>query len=233
MKTAQQIPLDLGHRAALGREDFLVTESNFDAVSWIDLWPDWPAPALILYGPAACGKSHLAEVWKGRTGAQDADLESASEEDLAASGNHLILDDIDALLGERQAETRLFHLYNMMKEAQRNILITIRTAPVRVPFAVPDLASRLRACPAVAIQPPDDALLAAVLVKLFSDRQLAIGQDVLNYILPRMERSFAAARDLVEAADRAALSEKRRITIPLMRDVMVGQADMTGDSVLL
>jgi chromosomal replication initiation ATPase DnaA len=52
---------------------------------------------------------------------------------------------------------------------------------------------------------------------------LQIGEDVLNYILPRMERSFAAARDLVEKADQQALAEKRAISVPLMRQVLMSQ----------
>ncbi len=98
--------------------------------------------------------------------------------------------------------------------------MTMRMAPGAVDFAIADLASRFRAAPVVTISPPDEILLSAVLVKQFSDRQLRVGQDVISYILPRMERSFAAAREIVSLADRIALAGKRKITIPLMREVL-------------
>ena len=221
---AQQIPLDLSHRPAYGRMDFLVAPSNERAVAWIDRWPEWPAPALIIYGPASCGKTHLAAVWKEQTGAafvDTGDLAAQSADKIAAAAEHLVLDHIDPWLGDRAAETVLFHLYNLMREEKRTLLLTMRAPPQHINFAVADLASRLRAAPAAAIEPPDDALLAALLVKLFSDRQLQIGHDVLGYILPRMERSFAAAHDLVVAADRLAMAEKKGISVPLIRRVLL------------
>lgn len=223
----QQLTLDLGHRSALGRDDFLIATGNQDAVSWIDMWPEWPAPALVLHGPAACGKTHLAAVWKNLSHAVSVDpasLATTSADDILARGQHFLIDPVDPWIGEREAETTLFHLYNLAKENRRTILMTMRTAPVRLTFAIPDLASRLRAAPSVAIQPPDEMLLGAVLVKMFNDRQISISEEVLNYILPRMERSFAAARDLVSKADQLALAEKRAISVPLIRQVLMSQA---------
>ena len=103
----------------------------------------------------------------------------------------------------------------------------MRMSPTHADFVVPDLASRFRAAPCVSIHSPDDRLLASVLEKLFRDRQLRVGGDVIAYLLPRMERSFAAARHIVAQADRTALSEKRGISVPLMRKVLAG---MQGDS---
>ena len=223
----EQLTFDLGHRLAQGRDDFLVAASNQDAVSWIDLWPEWPAPALILYGPAACGKTHLAAVWRAQSQAVLIDpqtLSTQSADTIFAQGEHFMIDPVDPWIGDRAAETTLFHLYNLAKENNRTLLMTMRVPPVRLGFAIPDLASRLRAAPGVAIQAPDETLLGAVLVKMFADRQLNIGEDVLNYILPRMERSFAAARDLVEKADQVALAEKRPVSVPLIRHVLMTQA---------
>lgn len=219
----QQIPLDLGARSAHGLEDFLIGPENRDAVGWIDRWPDWPAPVLIINGPAACGKTHLAAVWRDKTHAVNIIpdmLLKASAEQIAAKGECLVLDGVDPWLGEREAEETLFHLYNILKEEQRSLMMTMRMAPAHIDFAIPDLASRLRAAPVTMVQPPDDTLLASILIKLFSDRQLVVNNDVIKYILPRMERSFAAARDLVEKADIKALSNKQKITTRLMRDVL-------------
>lgn len=198
----QQLPLDLGHRNAMGRDDFMVAPSNAAAVAWIDRWPDWPGPALVLYGPPACGKTHLAAVWQARS-------------------QMPLVDDADRMIGDPVQEEALFHLYNMQKEQGGQLLITMSAAPQNAPFVLPDLASRLRAAAHVEIFPPDDTLLAAMLVKLFHDRQLQVGAEVIDYILPRIERSYDAARDLVEQADQLALSSKRAISVPLIRNIFV------------
>jgi len=225
---AQQIPFDLGSRHAFGRDDFQIGKSNAAAVGWIDRWPDWPAPVMILQGPAASGKSHLAAVWQEKSSAKVINPEmliTKQAEELFALGDALAIDSLDPWLGDREAETALFHLYNMLKEEQKTMMITMRMSPSMADFVIPDLASRFRAAPSVSIHAPDDMLLASVLIKLFSDRQLSVSNDVISYLLPRMERSFAAARDIVKRADHKALSQKRRISVPLMRKVLSEMMD--------
>lgn len=220
---SRQIAFDLGHRTAMGRDDFLIAPNNQDAVAWIDLWPEWPAPVLILYGPVASGKSHLAAVWGEKSNAacvRPSTLNDDSIRHIASAAKHVILEDADNLIGNVDHEKGLFHLYNVFKEEKRSILMTLQEPPVRRTFAVPDLASRLRAAPAVAIREPDDVLLGSILVKLFNDRQLRVGQDVVTYILSHMERSFEEARRIVEDIDSKALIEKRAITVPLIKDIV-------------
>lgn len=220
----RQIPFDLGHRTAMGREDFLISPSNQDAVAWIDLWPEWPAPVLILYGPVASGKSHLAAVWGEKANAacvNPATLNDSSIRDIARAAKHVILEDADNLIGNVDGEKGLFHLYNLFREEKRSVLLTLSEPPIRRSFALPDLASRLRAAPAVAIREPDDVLLGSILVKLFNDRQLRVGADVVKYILSHMERSFEEARRIVAEADLRAITEKRAVSVPLLKDIMV------------
>ncbi|MCK5285016.1 MAG: DNA replication protein, partial [Alphaproteobacteria bacterium] len=221
---AQQIPLDLEGLTAFGLEDYLIGPCNKDAVGWIERWPDWPAPVLIISGEAASGKTHLAAVWREISDAEIIKPEmliSKTAEQIAHIGKNLVFDGIDPWLGEDSAEVTLFHLYNIFKEEGRSFLITTRIAPSHVDFVIADLASRLRAAPVATIHSPDDILLGSVMIKLFSDRQLTVSNDVIKYILPRMERSFIAARDIVAKADRFALAQKRSISVPLMRQVLV------------
>jgi DnaA regulatory inactivator Hda len=215
--TARQIPLDLGHRPALKREDFLVAPSNAAAVGWLDRWPDWPHPVLVIHGPEGAGKSHLAEAWRERCGAKRIEAGELSARGVPALTQcALVIEDLDRGVDE----TGLFHLYNMMTEARRFLLLTARTAPVRWPLLLADLRSRLLAAPAVRLEAPDEALIGAVLVKAFADRQLRVGEDVVLYLLARMERSFAAVRETAIALDRLALAERRAITIPLVRQLL-------------
>ena len=214
----RQLPLDLGHRPALGGADFLVAPPNREAVAWLDRWPDWPAPALVLTGPAGSGKTHLAHVFAARAGAvliAPGALTVARLPDLLGAARAAALD--DAAGAEEQA---FLHLYNMLAERGGHLLVLAREPPARWGIVLADLRSRLLAVPVARLLPPDDALLSAVLVKLFADRQLQVGEEVVVYLLARLERSFDAARRAVAALDRAALAAQRRVTVPLVRGVL-------------
>jgi DnaA regulatory inactivator Hda len=213
---ARQLAFDLPHRAALGAEDFLVAPPNAAAVAWLDRWPDWPGAGLALHGPQGCGKSHLLRVWQARSGARVLRCSDVSTIDLIAfaeAPQPVALDDCDGVLSERE----LLHLHNLGADAGRHILMAGREPPSRWPVRLPDLRSRLSAVTAVAIAPPDDALLAAILVKLFSDRQLRVESAVIDYLLARMERSFGAAARLVGRLDALGLALGRPITVALAR----------------
>ena len=173
---------------------------------------------LVIHGPPASGKSHLAAVWKDRANATDINPETIDPQTLTTK--HAVLDGLDLWLGDRDIETRIFHLYNLFKEENRTFLVTMRMCPTQIDFALPDLASRFRAAPLVSIESPNDDLLSSILIKLFHDRQITVSADIIHYILPRMERSFAAARDIVTEVDRQALAQKRAISIPLVRNVL-------------
>lgn len=220
---AAQLVLDLGHRPALGRDDFLVSQCNEAAVAWIDRWPDWPAPGLVVCGPPASGKSHLGQVWRARAGAAavtPADLDAGEPPDLVAGQCAVFIDGADTIAGEPRREQTALHLYNLLANAGGHLLFAARTPPARWPIGLPDLRSRLNALPVAAIDAPDDAVLGAVLLKHFADRQLVVGGDVIQFAVARMERSFEAAEHLVAAVDRAALQAQRRVTVPLIREVL-------------
>ncbi|MGE0746132.1 MAG: DnaA/Hda family protein [Rhodospirillales bacterium] len=214
-----QLPLDLGHRPALAREDFLVAPPNAAAVAWIDRWPDWPRRALVLYGPPGSGKSHLVSVWRARSDARlvtGSELAARGPDALAAGAAAVVVEDADRIADP----VPLLHLYNILAAAGVHVLVTTREPPARWPGALPDLVSRLAAADTVALGLPDDALIAAVLAKLFADRQLAVEPEVLSYLVARIERSFEAARTAVARLDAAALAARRGITIALVREVL-------------
>ena len=214
-----QLALDLPHRTAFGRSDFMVSGSNITAVERIDRWPDWPSAVLVLCGPPGCGKTHLAHLWRERTSA----LIIAGETLTEAMLPHLLdkvprqvaIDDAD-----RASEHALLHLYNSCIEHEGSLLITAYRPLGSWPVALGDLRSRLRAAPVVEIGAPDDALLGAVLIKHFADRQLRVAPDVIAYLLKRIDRSFAAVEKIAAQLDGAALSDGGPVTIPLARKVL-------------
>lgn len=214
--THRQLPFDLPPQQAMGAADFIAAPCNAAALALIDAWPDWPAPgrALVIHGPAGCGKTHLGHVFQAhaRTAGREVFYLGAPTElpDLPDEAV-LILD------APQLEEVTFFHLLNRLKNEGGDLLILSREAPARWQVALPDLASRLRALPTVEVAAPDDALLGAVLAKHFHDRQIAVSPEVIDYLLRQMERSFAAAADLAGRLDQAALAEGRAITIPLVK----------------
>jgi chromosomal replication initiation ATPase DnaA len=215
----RQLALALGHAESFSREDFLSGPCNAAALALVDRWPDWPGRVVALIGPEGSGKSHLAAIWAELAGARFLAARALDPAGLPAalSTGALVLEDVEPAGIDERA---LFHLLNLVREQEGHLLITARTAPASWRLRVNDLASRLRAVPAVELAPPDDALLRAVTVKLFADRQVAVDESLITYLATRVERSFAAVRSVVAELDREALQLQRPVTRALAAEIL-------------
>lgn len=227
MARARQMALDLPARPALGRADFYVAEPNRLALAQVERWPDWPGGRLAVSGPTGSGKTHLAHVWAARSGARILGAADIAGLDPVATpaGAAVAVEDADRLadLGAaaaRAGEEALFHLANRLAAGGGSLLVSGRGAPAHWPLRLPDLASRLAAAPVAALEAPDDALLGAVLVKLFADRGIGVGAGLIRYLLTRMDRSFEAAEAVVARLDRAGLAGRRPVTVRLAAEVL-------------
>lgn len=217
----RQLILDLPNETHLNRADFFVSAANAPALTAIDSWQSWPSRKMILVGPKGSGKSHLAEIWAAGAGATILAATALRQADLATfcAIQAVVIEDAEALSGDPQAEAALFHLHNLLA-ASGALLVTALSPPRDWGLALPDLVSRMQAAPLTRLNPPDDALLSAVLAKLFSDRQLAVPPNLIPYLLVRMDRSIAAARALVAALDARAMSQQRPITRSLAGELL-------------
>lgn len=210
----RQLAFDLPVRAAMGRENFFVSPVNALAVAALDGWRDWAENRMLLLGPPGAGKTHLAHVWAAGTQAtisSATDLPGRDLPRLVESGR-LVVEDAERVAGDPVAETALFHLYNLAAAQGAALLVTTAAPPRHWQLRLADLESRMQAMAVTRLDPPDDALLSAVLVKLFADRQITVAPSLIPFLAQRMDRSIAAARDLVARLDAQALAERRPIT---------------------
>ena len=224
-KSGEQLPLVFNHHSASSRDDLLVSDRLAAAVAIVDAWPHWPAPVVILTGPQGSGKSHLAEIWRQQSGAKDIVPTSGSDASMLAGLGPVLFEDADRAGFD---EVELFHVINSVKQNGQSLLMTSRTWPLSWNVQLPDLRSRLKAATLVEIGEPDEILLSQVIVKLFADRQLAIDERIVDYIVQRMERSLATAQEVVEQLDQLALARRSKISRTLAAEVLDALASARG-----
>lgn len=213
----RQLAFDLPGLQAMTRDHFFVAPSNALALQTVEAWRDWPGRKLLLVGPEGAGKTHLAHIWAALADAVLLPAETLAETDIASlAGRAVVVENADRI-GE--AEVQLFHLHNLATTTGA-LLLTARTPPRDWGLTLPDLISRMQATPLARLDAPDDALLSAVLVKLFADRQVAVPATLIPYLISRMPRSIGAARALVAALDAEALAAGRPISRALAGEAL-------------
>jgi chromosomal replication initiation ATPase DnaA len=215
----RQLAFALPHAESLSRDNFLEGPANAAALALIDAWPEWPNRTMLLAGPEGSGKSHLATIWAEQAGARATSAHALTLASVPAelATGALVLEDLRAALFDERA---LFHLLNLAREDQAYILITAREPPSALEIELRDLRSRLRALPVVSLQPPDDHLFRALIVKFCADRQLAVDEQVVSYLATRLERSYAAARRAIELLDTEGLRQGRPVTRALAAELL-------------
>lgn len=210
---AQQLSLDLPVRPALGRDDFFVSEANAMAVALVESWPNWTAGKLAITGPSGSGKTHLVHVWANQSGGTVIEASALCEADIPAlAASSVAVENVHEIANNPAAQDALFHLHNLTLAEGNTLLLTGEQDPKHWGLTLPDLKSRMQGTMTATLSDPDDMLLSVLLAKLFNDRQLVPGPDTIPYLVKHIDRSYAAARALVEDLDRASLSEKKPIT---------------------
>ncbi len=225
MVSRSQLPLPFVHQPTYAASDFMLAGSNEAARTWLDRTPAWPEKRLALWGEAGVGKTHLLRLWARREEALHLEGSGLRELPPLAPSGGIALDDGDAV----PDEIILLHLLNAARDASLPVLLAARTPPARWAVGLPDLASRLRAVTAVAIDPPEEPLLRALLVRLLLDRQLRAASPVLDWLLLRLPRSAAALREAAARLDRASLAAHRRIDRKIAAQVIAEMGICLGD----
>jgi chromosomal replication initiation ATPase DnaA len=207
-----QARLPLARAPRFDRDSFVVSEGARAAVAALDRWPDWPGGVLVLVGPEGSGKTHLGRAWAAHAAARVGEAETVA--DAMPPPGPLLLEDVD----RGPAGAALFHLINRAEGA--GLLLTARTPPRAWTTNVPDLRSRLNALLAVELGEPDDVVLEGVLRRFFRDRNIRPDEDLIAYLLKRIERSVPAARAVVDHLDVAADAARREVNRVLAREIL-------------
>ena len=192
-----QIALPFHWPVADSDEDFLISDANRAAFDHFKRWSTWPVMATLLTGPRKSGRSLLGRIFVRKTGGR-------------------LFDD-----AEHHEEEDLFHAWNEAQETRRPLLIVADAPPPRWEVELPDLRSRLAATPQIAIAPPDDELLGALILKLLGDRGVAAPPELADFLVPRIERSYVGVLKVVDTLDRAILSHHKRLTVPVAKRALV------------
>ncbi len=211
----QQLFLNFPIKSGYALEDFYLNSSNSKAFNYINQWPNWGEgiykKTLLIYGEKGSGKTHLSHIWQQISSAKIISLGNK----ISSNDSALILEDIDELNQED-----LLHLINSSNEDQRYLLLTAKLAPAQLKISLPDLRSRIIAIPSLKIEVPDEELLKVILMKHLSDRQLRIEAAALNYIILRIDRSYAKLAQFIDKLDSISKESKRSITLPLIKQAL-------------
>ena len=219
MSSYSQRPLDLKFKPALGSEDFFISACNQAAVSYLQTWTTWSHPACLIWGPEASGKTHLAHLWKNLSQAhllEGGTLKLKDVEKHAQAPQPLVIEHIEAIL----QQLHLLQIMNISQESGSPLLMTSRRPPSQLPFDLPDLTSRLKGLVSLELLSPDDGLLTMLLLKLCHDQQLTISAPLIDYIIPRIQRTYGFIQALVDQMRQLSLSAKRQPTIPMAKEAL-------------
>lgn len=220
MQRFQQLVLNLPIAPAYNLQAFVETSANWEALTLIRRWPDWPARVLMLYGDAGCGKTHLAHIWKDEANAflvTPQDVPYLSPHNAVSQNGCLVVDNYDLI----EDEAWLFHVYNLVQEREGYLLLCGVKSPGQLEIALPDLKSRLRAVPAIQIQTPDETLLKGLFTKLFLERGLETTEEINDYLVNRIERSYASVHHTIKQIDDYAFALRKPLSLNLIRRFLI------------
>jgi DnaA regulatory inactivator Hda len=223
MTRTQQLLLNLTLKPNYSKIDFVESSCNWEAMQWIQRWPNWPMKMIAIYGEAGCGKTHLAHIWQEKANARfltPTDILNLPPSEAAQDEQAFVLDDADKLFEKEGVnEDWFFHFYNLVKEKRADLLMCSRHPPTQWNVKLPDLRSRLATILSISVNSPDEDALRAILFKLCSELGMSLSPDVADYILRRVERSFENVRALVNILNQNTLSMHRQLTLGFVREI--------------
>ena len=218
MKDLEQLLFKFKKIKNYNSEDFFVSESNFFAYNLVLKWPNWGKNILNLYGEKFCGKSHLCDIFQNKFGASKIEASNLSKNFISQFKTHqnLIIENFT----ENIDENTMYSLINIIDRDNKFILINSITPINQMNIKLKDLKSRLNNCLFAKIDNPDDDLIYAILIKNFSDKQLQIKKNYIEYIIKNIDRSYEKIYEFINKIDQTSLKKKRPIDLKIIKEVL-------------
>lgn len=207
---------------------FYVSEKNRFAFESITLWPNWHKKFIFIYGPEACGKSHIANLWRKKSNAQIitkkflANIYNKKNQNLINNTRNWLFEDIDQFLicKKSNLDEKILNLINLLSEKKSFLLITSKTPPPNFSFILKDLLSRLNAFLVIEIKEPDQDLLKKIIVKRLKIRQINLTNRQILFLINRIERTYLNIKKVTDLIDKLSLQKKSNININLFKDIL-------------
>ncbi len=210
-----QLAISLPDQMPNDQDSLLLSPSNMDVWQWLSAWPHWPLPQVVVCGAQGSGKTHIAQSLSGIY-VSPKNYQQYDPLTLAQSRSLLIIDDYDQF----DNESWLFHVYNLVKEHQGQAVYFGQKTPPIHPFKLPDLASRLRSLPCFTLQEPDDDLFRQLFKKELYNKGIICGDEIMEYIFRRFDRSYETIHSLVRLIDENTLQHQRSLTLPFFKEML-------------
>ncbi len=202
-------------------KDLYKNSCNEIAINLIESWPKWSVDNRIIciYGPSGSGKSHIANIWKEKVNAIIYEgINHLTLDHIYSISNPLIFENLNS--NHNWPEELLFEFFNEIKSSKNFLLITCNDNPLKFSWKLKDLISRISSFTNIEIKLPNDELIKKILVKQFSDRQLSLDKQFIDYISQRIERSYLAINNVVDIIDQLTLKYKKPVNYNLIKEAL-------------
>ena len=218
MKDLNQMLLKFNQKKNFNYEDFFVSKSNYFAFTLIEKWPKWEKNIVNIHGEKSSGKTHLANIFYKKNKAKKITEDQLNDElikNLKIYEN-IILEDFENKIDERL----LYSLFNLVDRDNKYLLINSLKPISEMSFLLDDLKSRSKNCLFAKIENPDDDLVFAIILKIFSDKQITVDKKLINFIIKRIDRSYGKISDFIYKIDELSLKKKKPIDFKTIKEIL-------------
>jgi chromosomal replication initiation ATPase DnaA len=218
----QQLSFDFPSQKTYGPDDFIVSKANcsaFNFVSNYNIKNDRLPRIFCIIAPKMAGKTYLSYIWQKKFSAQFLNLKELAEANLMnkiKSDKFYIIEDVNEVKNYKL----LLEIINLISEKSAHLMITSNKNLKDINCDIKDLNSRLRNIFEIEIKNPDDDLIKMLLIKNFSEKQIAVNNSIIDFLLKIIPRNFSAIFNTVKLLEFYSLERKRAITIPLIKEVL-------------
>ena len=218
MRELNQLLLNFNFKKSFNDHDYYVSDSNYFAFNIIEKWPKWEKKILNISGEKFSGKTHLANIFKLKSSALYLNEKEISNDIFKKIKLYesIIIDEFS----NRIDENLIYSIFNLIDQDSKYLLINSEIPISEIKFKLPDLVSRSRNSLLATINPPDDELIFALILKNFSDRQIKLEKQIIEFIVNRIERSYRKISEFIYKVDELSLKKKKPINLKTIKEIL-------------